>query len=302
MNDESIELFTLWALRENGLVEKLCDNAWTPAELAVETDMSERAAAILTAALTDWGYLERERDAYQSTADFERLESDDIETMGVLPHRLDSLERYLELPATIQGQDPPKGDAESARTLAAAMATIDESVVRASVTAAEHVHPRPERVLDVGGGPGNFAVEFARRGATVTLVDLPAVVEAVAPTIDVPDVECVAGNVLEGLPDGQDLAFCSRLTHVFSPEDNRRLFREIYSSLEPGGTVVCTDFVRGRSERAATFAVHMLAQTSGGNTYDEETYMRLLDDSGFVDTEIRNIPGTEFQAIVGHRP
>ncbi|WP_456411793.1 class I SAM-dependent methyltransferase [Oceanithermus sp.] len=37
-----------------------------------------------------------------------------------------------------------------------------------------HLPPPPAAVLDVGGGPGRYAIELARRGYRVTLVDLSA--------------------------------------------------------------------------------------------------------------------------------
>src|SRR5437870_8905016 len=37
---------------------------------------------------------------------------------------------------------------------------------------AEYLPPPPAVVYDIGGGPGRYAVELARRGYTVTLADL----------------------------------------------------------------------------------------------------------------------------------
>jgi SAM-dependent methyltransferase len=40
---------------------------------------------------------------------------------------------------------------------------------------AEHLPPLPARVLDVGGGPGRYTIELARRGYAVTDLDLSTV-------------------------------------------------------------------------------------------------------------------------------
>ncbi len=194
----------------------------------------------------------------------------------------------------------PHGD--WTRNFMSAMADVNARTVRASVTAAEYAHPRPDRVLDVAGGPGTFAREFARRGANITLFDQAEVIEVVEPLLDATPVETVAGDMLESLPSGFDLAFCSRTSHMFGPEGNRTLFSNCFEVLDPGGTVVCTDFVHGRSERTPVFAVNMLAHTERGDTYSAERYREWLADAGFEDSEIRDIPGTDLQAIIGHQP
>jgi 2-polyprenyl-3-methyl-5-hydroxy-6-metoxy-1,4-benzoquinol methylase len=44
-------------------------------------------------------------------------------------------------------------------------------------------YPAAQRVLDVGGGHGEFALEFARRGLEVTVQDLPEVVKIARRTV-----------------------------------------------------------------------------------------------------------------------
>ena len=39
---------------------------------------------------------------------------------------------------------------------------------------AEYMPPPPARVLDIGGGPGRYAIELARQGYAVTLADISA--------------------------------------------------------------------------------------------------------------------------------
>ncbi|MBI2761512.1 MAG: methyltransferase domain-containing protein, partial [Chloroflexi bacterium] len=39
---------------------------------------------------------------------------------------------------------------------------------------AEYVPPAPSTILDIGGGPGRYAIDLARQGYAVTLADLSA--------------------------------------------------------------------------------------------------------------------------------
>lgn len=296
------ERLLLWAARETGVLEALLTEAGTPREVAAATGVTERAARIVVRALADDGYFERVDGGYEPTnRALGFLTKTDVRSIGSAPHALDTLSRWFALPETMETGEVPDPPEHWTRNFMGAMASVDPQTVRASVTAAEHARPRPERVLDVGGGPGNFAREFARRGAAVTLLDQPEVVEVVTPLFEGEPVELVSGDVLEGLPTGFDLVFCSRITHMFGPEDNRRLLANCYDALEPGGAVVCTDFVRGCSPRAPAFAVNMLAQTEAGDTYAEGEYRDWLTGAGFKEPSIRDIPGTDMQAIIGHK-
>lgn len=296
------ERLVLWAARETGVLKALLTEAATSEEVAAATGVTERAARIVVEALSEYGYFERVDGRYEPTdRALGFLTKTDVRSIGSASHALDTLSRWVALPETMETGELPDPPEHWLRNFMGAMASVDPQTVRASVTAAEHARPRPDRVLDVGGGPGTFSKEFARRGAEVTLLDRPEVVEIVAPLLENEPVELVAGDALDELPSRFDLVLCSRITHMFGPEENRRLLENCYGALEPGGEVVCTDFVRGRSPRAPAFAVNMLAQTESGDTYTEEEYRDWLREAGFEAPAIREIPGTEMQAIVGHK-
>lgn len=296
------ERLLLWAARETGVLDALSTEAGTPDEVSDATGITERAAEITVSALAAYDYLERIGDGYEPTGRaLGFLTKTDIRSIGSEPHALDTLSRWVALPETMRTGDIPDPPENWTRNFMGAMAAVDESTVRASVTAAEHARPRPDRVLDVGGGPGSFAREFAWRGADVTLFDQPDVIEVVSPLLESEPIDLVGGDMLDTLPTGFDLAFCSRITHMFGPDENRELLENCYEALSSGGAVVCTDFVRGRSDRAPIFAVNMLAQTERGNTYSEDEYHEWLAEAGFADVGTRDVPGTEMQAIVGRR-
>lgn len=295
-------VFVLRACRETGVLDVLRERPVEATELASETGITERAADISLSALADLGYAKRVDGRYRGT---ERLAVFDPETpvteRGILPHRLDSLENYIDLPERMQTGEYPDASERELRNYVGGMAVIGEGTVRAGVTAAVHAHPRPQRVLDIGGGFGRFGREFARRGAEVTLLDHPAVIETVRPHVDESEIELVSGDALESLPTGFDLAFCGRLTVSFSPEEARLFFENVYEALEPGGTVVCFEFVRGHSDIAELFGFHMLTLSEKGNTHTEDQYRSYLDGAGFVRPDLREVPGTDFCAVVGEK-
>ena len=296
-------LFLLRACRETGIIDALLGAAKTPEAVAEETGITERAAKTALATLADIGYASDSGGEYRAT---QRLRGFDPATpvaeRGMIPHRLDILENYLALPDLMRTGEYPEPDAADLENYVAGMATIEENVVRSAVTAAEHAHPRPERVLDVGGGIGRFAREFAQRGAAVTLLDDPAVIELAESRLSGTGIETRGGDAVASLPDGYDLAFCGRLTVSMSPDENEQLFGNLYDALEPGGTAACMEYVRDRSAVGPLFGFHMLAMSPTGNTYTAEQYRSWLTDAGFVGASVDEVPGTDFQIVTGHKP
>lgn len=292
------ELLLLRAARESGILEAVTMRAGTPEAVAEETGVTERAARIVVEALADLGFLKAVGEEYEPTnRALGFLATADVRSIGTVPHELDCLEAWIDLPETMRTGEPPERPDDWMTNLVGAMAAIDEATVRACVTEAVHRDPDAERVLDVGGGPGRFAAEFARRGFDVTLFDRPEVVEVVQPSIAHQPVELREGNFLEELPGEFDLAFCARVAHALGPDENRRLLSNVHDVLAPDGTVVVVDHVRDHPEGAPLFAAHALATTGRGDVYAEAEFADWFADAGFEHPRVRDVPGTDLQAV-----
>ncbi|WP_376773682.1 class I SAM-dependent methyltransferase [Lipingzhangella halophila] len=77
--------------------------------------------------------------------------------------------------------------------------------------------PHAERILDLGGGHGEHAREFARRGRRPTVQDLTRVVDEARTRNDLQEegVELFAGDLATTLAPGPfDLVFCSTVTNM----------------------------------------------------------------------------------------
>lgn len=301
--DRHHEVFLLWACRETGVFDALFAGERQPDAVAEHAGVTERASEIVLESLADADYVRETGDGYEPT---EALAGFDPETppieRGILPHRVDSLENYMRLPETMQTGEAPEPTEEGFNNYMGAMASIPEGTLRAIVTAAEHAHPRPGQVLDVGGGPGQFGAEFARRGAEVTLLDQPEVLERLHDHHATLDLDVVAGDARESLPGGFDLVFSARMTVSLSLSGIREYVGNVFEALEPGGTFVAAEWIRGRAEVAERFGFHMLSMSAVGNTYTDEGYLSALETAGFDDPEIREVPDTRFQLLIGRKP
>jgi SAM-dependent methyltransferase len=107
----------------------------------------------------------------------------------------------------------------------------------------EYLPPAPARVLDIGGGPGRYAIELARRGYAVTLADISeaelAIARARAGEADVAldDVVACDARDLSRYADGgfDAVLMMGPLYHLLDAGDRRRAIGESLRVLAPGG-------------------------------------------------------------------
>jgi SAM-dependent methyltransferase len=297
-------LLLLRAVRRTGVVDALTERAGTAEAVAAATDVDERTAGVVIRTLADLGFLKRVGDEYEITnRALGFLAKRDLRSIGRLPHALDDLDYLAALSETMATGEPPAIEGETLRNRLGAHAATDDAVVRACVTAAVHARPDAERVVDVAGGSGVYAREFARRGYDVTLVEEPDVLGVIEPSLAHEDVALAAGRPgdLPAAVEGADLVFGADLTHRRTGEANQAFVAAAAGVLSPGGVVVLTDAVRGRSPSAPRVAAVELAR-GRGDAHDEASYRGWLDDAGFESIRVRDVPGTDLQAVVGRRP
>jgi SAM-dependent methyltransferase len=161
-------------------------------------------------------------------------------------------------------------------------------------------------LLDLGGGPGTYAMAFLAKNPTLlaTVCDRPAaldVAKEIASThkagarLSYLPLDVMADDI----PGAYDVIWYSNVLHIYSPKDNQALFRRALASLNPGGRLLIQDaFLYGRDglfpEEASLFAVSMLLFTLRGNTYSAAETKAWLTDAGFERIKVlRMKKGTE---------
>lgn len=115
-----------------------------------------------------------------------------------------------------------------------------------------HLPPAPATVLDVGGGPGVYALHLARTGYEVHLLDPVElhVEQARAGSARQPDAPLAGAAVgdaraLEAGDAGADaVLLLGPLYHLVDPADRRRALLEARRVLRPGGVVVAAAISR----------------------------------------------------------
>ena len=149
-----------------------------------------------------------------------------------------------------------------------------------------------KKLLDIGGATGTYTIAFLEKNPQMTAVlfDLPDVIpwaeERLGSEGLVGRVELVAGDFYhDELPRGCDLALLSAIIHQNSPQENLDLYGKIHGALEPGGKLLIRDHVMdpGRTfpPQGTLFAINMLVNTKGGDTYTFDEMKDTLEAAGF---------------------
>jgi SAM-dependent methyltransferase len=306
------ERVLLWAARESGVLDALATTAGTPTAVAREAGVTARAATVTVDALADYGYLQRVGDEYELTnRSLGFLTKRDLRSVGRVPHALDLFDLYRRLPETMATGETPDYPDDWVRNRLGAHAATDQARVRACVTAAVHAHPDATRVLDVAGGSGVYAREFAARGYDVTLVESAPVVDVVGPLLGPAPVEVAPGRLpddetpaaddsvdLAATPGTVDLVFAVDFARRHSDAANRAFLSAARETLAHDGTVVLVDAVRGRSDDPGV-GVEALA-TGRGGYHDESAVRAWFEDEGFESVALTDVPGADRTAVVGH--
>ncbi len=148
------------------------------------------------------------------------------------------------------------------------------------------------RLLDLGGGPGTWAIHFCKEnpGLEATVFDLPTTRSFAEQTIarfGLQDrVSFVAGDFLaDEIPGRYDVAWLSHILHGEGPQGVRTILDKAVSALEPGALLLIHEFILDDDLSGplfpALFSLNMLLGTSEGRAYSDSQLFDLLREAGF---------------------
>jgi len=146
--------------------------------------------------------------------------------------------------------------------------------------------------LDLGGGPGTYALAFLKANPQLqaTVMDRPAALEVAQILAKQASVESrlslKAGNFINDKIAGTyDIVWYSNVLHIYSQSENLKIFRKIRQALKPRGRLIIQDtFLQDpqglRPLETNLFAVTMLLYTDTGNTYPLQDVRTWLHKAG----------------------
>jgi precorrin-6B methylase 2 len=299
-----LELFTL-----------LAQGPLSPQEVAGRLSLDQRATEILLRALAGMELLKNEAGKFANseiTATF-LVRGKPFYQGDILCHNGNIHRRWIELPKVLRTGRPAEGPhfAEDSRLLRNFILGMKDLALLSAESLAVVIDIAPaRRLLDVGGGPGTYAIEFCRLNPELTaaVFDLPAVVERITrdqvSQAGLADrIECIGGDYLkDDLGQGFDLVLVSSIIHSLGEAEIRLLFEKCRRALVSGGRIVVKDFFleedRITPAFASMFAVNMLSGTEAGNCYTASETRQLLEEAGFSGIEYRQ-SGPRDRLLIG---
>ncbi|MCX9012122.1 MAG: methyltransferase [Candidatus Methanoperedens sp.] len=310
--DGATKLVLLGAAHKAGLFEALAEEK-DILSLKRALDADERALYIILEALCSLGFVDKRENRYIIAAKARSLflEGGKDYVGGSLPHFLNILEAWLALPEIIKGAKPERRTPHDVSAFMHAMASRQDEFVEEVINQCLARKKDAKQVLDLGGGPGKYARAFVSKGLGAVLYDLPETIDYVSTEFGLKDIKNLIlkkGDFTENEFTEEferasfDIVFMGNICHIYSEDENRKLIKNVAKLLKKGGLIAIEDFVRGRSPGAEMFAVNMLANTDGGNTWTEVQYREWLKEAGFSSIEVIDIDGKEKQLITAlHR-
>ncbi len=276
--------------------------------LSCELNANKRAIFIVLEALCWMGYVDKKKDKYIIAKRARPLfiKSGDEYVGGYLPHFMNKIKAWLELPLIIKGEKPGRKKPENIGVFMDAMASRPDAIVEKVVDECLKRKKDARNVLDLGGGPGKYSRAFVDRGLKAVLFDMPETIDHVSRKFKLSDIKGLTlkkgdftedGFVKEFDEHSFDIVFMGNITHIYSEDENRKLLGRARKLVKKGGMVAIEDFVLGRSPSASMFAVNMLASTESGGAWTEAQYRKLLIDAGFNGIEMLDFDGIEKQLI-----
>jgi SAM-dependent methyltransferase len=299
-----------------GVFDALHDAPATPDELAERLELDSLGAETLLATLATLGYVAGEpaRNTEVSERLLVKSSPDSIATF--IGHQGDLHWQVLDmLPEAVRDGDAysmhEQRHEDAERWEAYIRGLFEISRAEQDANAALVKVDSPQRLVDVAGGHGGFAMAMCRRhpGLLATVLDLPpsaAIGRRIVAEHGFADrVEFREGDVFDvGLGENLDVVSVFNLIHHLPEERDRELVRMARAALRPGGALVIGDSARPEpgghmSAHGAVSSLLFYAWSHSRNFAPSEV-RGWLEDAGFEDVQVhQNVRSLWRMVVVG---
>ncbi len=294
------------------------EKALTASALAEKLDADVDGTARLLNALVAMALLVKENDRYRNTPPSRAyLAKDSDQYIGYMilhhHHLVESWNRLDESVSTgkpIADQLPVSATDRLENFLMGMFNTA--SLTAPDLARAVDLSGR-RHLLDLGGGPGTYAIHFCRQNPRMkaTVFDLPTSRPFAEKTINrynlAGRIDFLAGNFTTDTLSGRyDVVWISHILHSENPDAAAILLTKAAAVLAPGGLIIVHDFFLNDTMAAplfpALFSLNMLVRTESGRSYSAGEITAMLTAAGFRDVTRHPFRGpTDSGVLIGKK-
>ena len=305
---------TLHAGVKLGVFTAISDDVLTAKDVARKLNCDPRAVTMLLNALTAMGLLDKAAGKFSNTsAGKSFLSSHSPDYIGyIIIHHHHLMESWSRLDQSVKTGMPERERAsyssdEWRENFLMGMFNIasrSAPQVAKEIDLADRKH-----LLDLGGGPGTYAIHFCLHNPQLmaTVYDLPTTKPFAERTIKKFGLEdrvtFVGGDYLEkDIPGEFDVAWLSQILHGEGPEECRRMIQKTVDVLDPGGVIMIHDFILDNTMDGplfpALFSLNMLLGTTEGQSYSEKQITAMLAEAGVEEVLRLSFKGPNDSGII----
>lgn len=272
----------------------------TVAELAQRISADERGLAMLLHGLAALDLLLKRRDTFLDTEFSSTYLSQNSDTyMGhIIMHHHHLVEGWAHLDEAVTQGGPVRK-----RSSHEVSEKERENFLMGMFNLASIIAPRiagqvdlsgRQRLLDLAGGPGTYAIHFCKQNPDLTAViyDLPTTRPFAEQTIQrfglSERISFSSGDITkDSLGAGYDVIWISHLLHSENPTSSARIIQKATQALSSGGLLMIQEFILDDSKTSplfpALFSLNMLVGTPTGQAYSQQELATIMADAGLAD-------------------
>jgi hypothetical protein len=278
----------------------MADQRLSAEAVAEKLQADPRALAMLLNVLTAMNLLEKSGDFYANTPEARTfLSKSSPGYIGyIIKHHHHLVASWSQLDQAVLSGDPVR--TRSTQSSDDARESFLMGMFNMAMMLAPRIVPKIDlstrrSFLDMGGGPGTYAIQFCLNnpGMQAVVFDLPTTrpfAEATIGKYGLSDrIRFQAGSYLKDPVEGRyDVAWLSHILHGEGPEDCQGIIQKAVSALSPGGMILIHEFILNNEMSGplfpALFSLNMLLGTASGQAYSEQQLSNMLTGAG-----VRNI-------------
>ena len=308
---------TLHAAVKLDIFTTIGDGAMSGQTIAQKINADADAAERLLNALAAMGLLEKKHDTYLNLDAAGRFLRKDSKTyLGfMILHHHHLVESWSKMDKAVLTGKPVRTRSsfndESVRE-AFLMGMFNNAMLQAPQLVTTFDLSAYRNLLDMGGGPGTYAIHFCLQNPHLKAVvfDLPTTQPFAEKTIaqfGLNDrISFIAGDyVTEPMQGRYDVVWMSHVLHGEGPVDCQNMIQKAATMLASGGMLLLHDFIlddTGDGPLFPTlFSLNMLLGTPEGRAYTEQEFVEMMNQAGLGNIQRTSYRGPTESGILSGR-